>query len=437
MPTLVKRGREPIAALGGLTAADFLRRHWQKRPLLVRQAFPAFRDPLTRDELAGLSCEPEVESRLVLERGGRRPWQVVRGPQDPARLRRLPESHWTLLLEGADQHVPALADLLDSFAFLPRWRVDDVMVSVAPDHGSVGPHIDRYDVFLRQGQGRRRWQVDELADAACRPGLDLRVLSAFNASVEWVLDPGDLLYLPPGLAHFGVAQGECLTYSIGFRAPRVGDLLLGCLERIARRVDRDLLYEDPDLEPQPEAGEIAPRALAKMRSAIEAAWAEGVARSLPRLLGAILTEPSGPLSGPRQRRLQPAQLRKRLRAGANLVREPASRASFTRRGTAADLFVDGRAYALPRSMAGVAPLLTGSRHVPRAKVLPLLRGPAFVTLVADLVNAGSFDLEPAAARKAPRAGGRAPAESPRARGSRSPGAGPSKDGGARGGRRGA
>jgi 50S ribosomal protein L16 3-hydroxylase len=437
MARTMKPGREPIVALGGLTAADFLRRHWQKRPLLVRQAFPAFRDPLTRDELAGLSCEPEVESRLVLERGGRRPWEVVRGPQDPARLRRLPGSHWTLLVEGADRQVPELADLLDSFAFLPRWRVDDVMVSFAPDQGSVGPHIDGYDVFLLQGQGRRRWQLDAHAEAACRPGLDLRILRAFEPSAEWVLEPGDLLYLPPGLAHFGVAEGECLTYSIGFRAPRVGDLLLGCLERIARRVDREQLYEDPELEPQSEPGEIAPRALAKIRSAIEGAWEDGMARALPRLLGEILTEPSGLLPAPRARRLRPEQVRERLRSGAKLVRDPASRASFVRRGGSADLFVDGRAYALPREVAGAAPLLSRGRHVPGRELVALLRQPAFVTLVADLVNAGSFDLEPAAAQKIPRADGRARAGSPGARGSRSRGAGPSKDGGARGGRRGA
>jgi 50S ribosomal protein L16 3-hydroxylase len=437
MTTKVKAGRDPIAVLGGLTAAEFLHRHWQKQPLFVRHAFPAFRDPLTRDELAGLSCEPEVESRLVLERGGRRPWEVVRGPQDPARLRRLPRSHWTLLVEGADRQVPALADLLDSFAFLPRWRVDDVMVSFAATEGSVGPHIDRYDVFLLQGQGRRRWQIDERASPTCRPGLDLRILRSFKPSAEWVLEPGDLLYLPPGLAHFGVAQGECLTYSIGLRAPRVSDLLMGCLERIARRLDPALLYEDPDLAPQAEPGEIAPRALKKMRSAIEGAWDEVLARGLPQLLGEILTEPAGPPPEPRVLRLRPDVLAKHLRSGANLVRDPASRASFVRRGPAADLFVDGRAYALPRSIAGVAPLLTRSRQVPRGVLVEWLREPAVVALLADLVDAGSFGVEPSAVRKAPRAGGRAHAGSPRARGSRSRGADRSRDGGARGGRRGA
>ena len=391
---------------------------------------------MTRDELAGLSCEPEVESRLVLERGGRRPWEVLRGPQDAARLRRLPPSHWTLLVEGADRHVPMLADLLDAFDFLPRWRVDDVMVSFAADQGTVGPHIDRYDVFLLQGQGRRRWQVDRQARDACRSGLDLRVLRSFRASAEWVLESGDMLYLPPGLAHFGVAQGECLTYSIGFRAPRVRDLLFGCLERLARSVDPAALHDEPDLEPLEEPGEIGPQALARLRRSIGDAWAD-VARRLPELLGEILTEPAGLAANARARRLSAGELQKRLRPDRVLVRDPASRMAFVRRDRGTDLFVDGRRYALPTALTEAAPLLTRSRQVRVRELVRLLREPAFVTLLTGLVNDGTFDVEAPAGRKAPPAAGRSRSGSPPARGSRSPGADPSRGGGARGGRRGA
>ncbi len=427
----------PIAALGGLTAADFARRYWQKRPLLVKNALPAFRDPLSRDELAGLSCEPEVESRLVLERGGRRPWEVLRGPQDAARLRRLPRSHWTLLVEGADRHVPALADLLDSFDFLPRWRVDDVMVSFAADEGTVGPHIDRYDVFLLQGRGRRRWQVDPGAKDDCRPGLDLRVLRSFRGSTEWVLESGDMLYLPPGLAHFGVAQGECLTYSIGFRAPRIRDLLFGCLERLARGVDPAARHDDTYLEPLDEPGEIGPRTLAHLRRSIEDAWKDAFARRLPQLLGEILTEPVGLAADPRARRLRPAVLQERLRPDRVLVRDPASRMAFVRRGNEADLFVNGRRHALPRAIAEAAPLLTRSRHVRGCDLVVLLREPAFAALLTELVNDGVFDVRAPAEAKAPPAVARARSGSPLARGSRSRGGDRSGDGGVRGGRRGA
>jgi 50S ribosomal protein L16 3-hydroxylase len=428
--------RKPLAVLGGLTAADFARRYWHRRPLLVKHALPAFRDPLTRDEVAGLSCEPEVDSRLVLERGGRRPWEVLRGPQDATRLRRLPKSHWTLLVEGADRHVPALADLLDSFDFLPRWRVDDVMVSFAADEGTVGPHIDRYDVFLLQGHGRRRWQVDTQAKDVCRPGLDLRVLRSFKASAEWILESGDMLYLPPDLAHFGVAQGECLTYSVGVRAPRVRDLLFGCLERLGRSLDPATLHDDPDLEPQDEPGEIGPRALAGLRRAIGEAWEDASGR-LPQLLGEILTEPTGLAASPRAHRLPSRELQKRLRADGVLVRDPAARVAFVRGQSGADLFVNGRRYPLPKAIAEAAPLLSRSRRVCAADLVRLLREPPFVALLTELVNDGTFDLVGPAARKAPPASGRARSGSPRARGSRARAADPSRGGGARGGRRGA
>src|SRR5713101_6626259 len=145
--------------LGGLSPRAFLRRHWQKRPLLVRGALPAFRDPVTPQRLLALAARADVESRLVMERGGTRPWQVVPGPLPAARLRRLPRSHWTVLVQHVDAHVDTAADLIEEFDFLPRWRVDDVMVSLATPGGSVGPHVDGYDVFLVQGRGRRRWRI--------------------------------------------------------------------------------------------------------------------------------------------------------------------------------------------------------------------------------------------------------------------------------------
>ena len=415
-------GHEPVTVLGGMTGAVFLARYWQKRPLLVRGALPDFRDPLTRDELAGLATERDVESRLVLARGGGRPWEVVRGPQDPARLRQLPRSHWTLLVEGADAHVPALADLLDSFAFLPRWRVDDVMVSFAPAGGTVGPHLDRYDVFLLQGQGRRRWQIDEAAPETCRPGLDLQILRSFRPTSEWVVGPGDVLYLPPGLAHYGVALEESLTYSIGFRAPRTSDLLLACLERMARRADPNALYEDADVEAQREPGEINARTIDTMRGMLADAWDAALSAHLPRFAGEILTTPTGRGSVPRQRRLRPEEVGGRLQRGDVLVRDPASRAAYVQRGRAADLFVDGRAYTLPASVARAAPLLTRFRRVGVKGLAPLLRRRPLLTVLADLVNAGSYALEPARLRGVvPRATRPPSSGSRRAKGTRSRG----------------
>jgi 50S ribosomal protein L16 3-hydroxylase len=408
----------PLDILGGRTVAAFLARHWQRRLLLVRGALPHFRDPLSPDELAGLATEPDVDSRLVLERGGRRPWQVVHGPQDPARLRRLPDSHWTLLVERADTHVPALADLADEFGFLPRWRRDDVMVSYAPRAGSVGPHVDRYDVFLLQGGGRRLWRVDARAPAIHRPGLDLRILRSFEATAEWVLEPGDVLYLPPGLAHHGIALEPCFTYSIGFRAPARRDLLLACLERIGRRLDPAPLYEDGDVRPQAEPGEIAPRALARLRRLLSEAWREAGRATLVDVLGEVLTDsPSPPATLRRARRAD--DVAARVRRGAALLREPGCRAAFTRVGRRTTLFVDGRAHPLPPAVAGLAPLLTRARRVDTPALLPLLRHRPARQLVARLVNDGAFALGPAPRRATPRPSrGSPPARGFRSRGSR-------------------
>src|SRR5262249_32017270 len=161
----------------------------------------------------------------------------------------LPPTHWTVLVHNVDAHVGAAADLVEEFDFLPRWRVDDVMVSLAAPRGSVGPHVDQYDVFLVQGRGRRRWRIARRFDPALRPGVDLRVLRRCRAEREWVLEPGDMLYLPPGVAHHGVALEECLTYSVGFRAPSHAELVAGFLQRVVTGVDQARRYQDPDLAP--------------------------------------------------------------------------------------------------------------------------------------------------------------------------------------------
>jgi 50S ribosomal protein L16 3-hydroxylase len=388
-----RRPGAACAPLGGLTPAGFLSRYWQKRPLVIRRALPGFLDPLTPDELAGLACEPDVESRLVLERGGARPWQVVHGPQRAARLRRLPRTHWTLLVQEADRHVPALAELLERFAFVPRWRLDDVMVSFAPRHGTVGPHVDSYDVFLLQGTGRRRWSIDSQAREDYRPGLDLRVLRRFRPEREWVLERGDVLYVPPGVAHCGVSLEDAFTYSIGFRAPSHVEVVTAFLQRVVSGLDPSGRYADPDLRPPREPGEIAPRAIARLRGIVEAECRRVGGRAFARLVGEMLTQPKEPASRPRARRLLAAALRTRLRGGAGLVRGARSRIAFVRHGPGdVELFVDGRTRPLPPGLAFAGPLLSGPPRLAARDVLPHLRQAGFAALLAELVNAGAFEL---------------------------------------------
>jgi len=248
-----------------MSVKQFLQRHWQKRPLLVRAAFPGFRDPIEPDGLAGLACEEGVESRIVEKRN----WRVTWGPHPEERFATLGDRDWTLLVQEVNRHVSAAALLLEPFSFVPNVRVDDVMVSFAAPGGSVGPHLDSYDVFLVQGQGQRRWRYDtkKTKSASFRDGLDLRILEHFAPDADEVLGPGDMLYLPPGFAHHGIAVTPCLTWSIGFRAPNAGEMWTSFV-RAAKHGER--LLQDPPLAPAKNPGAIPPAMLARVRSMVRA-----------------------------------------------------------------------------------------------------------------------------------------------------------------------
>ena len=211
---------------------DFLQNYWQKKPLLIRDAFPGIKSPLTAEELAGLSCEENVNARLVLEKDGDYPWQAEFGPLQEERFSELPESHWSLLVSDVERLIPETGYLVKPFRFLPDWRLDDLMISYAPQGGSVGPHIDDYDVFLIQLNGQRLWKISEHFVNDTIEDVDLRILKQFEAEQEWLCNPGDLLYLPPNVAHHGIGQGvepgesedphkHCMTASVGFRAPSI------------------------------------------------------------------------------------------------------------------------------------------------------------------------------------------------------------------------
>jgi len=277
--------------LGGLSSAQFMRRHWQKKPLLVRQAIPGVAPPLDRSALLALAQSEDVESRLLVRDAER--WTLRQGPLARRALPSLKQPGWTLLVQGLDLHVEAARALLNRFRFVPEARLDDLMVSYASDGGGVGPHVDSYDVFLLQVLGRRRWQVGHQRDRSLRPGLPLKILSHFEPEQEWVLEPGDMLYLPPGWAHDGVAVGgDCMTCSIGLRAPARGELARSVLQRALDETEApesDPLYRDAQQEATVEPGRI-PAALAAFA-------ADAVARlvadpqALACALGEVLSEP--------------------------------------------------------------------------------------------------------------------------------------------------
>jgi 50S ribosomal protein L16 3-hydroxylase len=283
---------------GGPTAGAFLRRHWQKKPLLARAALVECAGIVQPGTLFALAGRDDLESRLV-ERDGRR-WRVRQGPFEPRAFRRLPRSGWTLLVQGVNHALPAAQTLLDKFAFIPYARLDDLMVSYAPRGGGVGPHFDSYDVFLVQGEGRRRWRISRQRDLTLVDGAPLRILRRFKPARDWVLHPGDLLYLPPRCAHDGTALSDCITYSIGFRAPGAQELGVRFLEFLQDEIRLEGIYEDRGLQPARRPAWLADDMVRTMLGMLRGIrWTDGDA---VRFLGCYLTEPKGHVVFARPRR---------------------------------------------------------------------------------------------------------------------------------------
>ncbi|MFM9922508.1 cupin domain-containing protein [Variovorax sp. H27-G14] len=288
---------QPLPLLGGLSAAQFMRRHWQKKPLLVRQAIPAMVPPIERSALFALAEREEVESRLI--RHGKSGWSLKHGPLARRALPPLKQPGWTMLVQGADLHHEGVHELLRQFRFLPDARLDDLMISYASDTGGVGAHFDSYDVFLLQAQGRRKWSIGKQSDLSLQPGVPLKILQNFEPEQTFVLEPGDMLYLPPKYAHDGVAVGDdCMTCSIGLRSSAVGEMGADLLSRMAQAYSEDLedagpaelaRYRDPS-QPAVDAPAQMPAALQDFaRKAVQAALRDPDA--IDRALGESLTEP--------------------------------------------------------------------------------------------------------------------------------------------------
>jgi len=257
--------------LGQLTNAQFISQYWQKKPLLIRQAIKDFQTDLSAEILAGLALEDNVRSRIVIEHAQEPKWECQFGPFVEENFSQLPDSNWTLLVQDVEKHLPEYAGILDNFAFLPRWRVDDLMVSYAVDGGSVGPHTDNYDVFLLQAQGQRQWQIqaDNIQPEALLDDIDLRILRDFQAEQQWTLNPGDILYLPPGVAHHGIAIGDCMTFSIGFRAPSQVELLQLYADQISTITNNTEHYKDPPGLPLTNRGELDAASLGQFRRLLQ------------------------------------------------------------------------------------------------------------------------------------------------------------------------
>ena len=376
----------------GMPPAVFLRDYWQKRPLLIRNAFPGFVSPIAPEDLAGLACEEAALSRLIAHDRTGDSWMVRHGPFEEDLFPQLGDHDWTLLVQDVDKWDADVAALLPAFDFLPRWRIDDIMVSFAATGGSVGAHVDQYDVFLLQAHGHRRWQIDASEmlgrakpSLAFRDDVELKLLQAFEPTHDWVLAPGDMLYLPPGVPHHGVAEDPCLTFSVGMRAPSTAELLGDFIDTLAADADESLRYADPDLAVPADPNEIDAAAMDRAVAALNA-----LRMNDPERLGdwfarfSTLYRAAGEVQPPDGTPSR-IELEWDLGQGAQLARHPFSRAVWRRAAKGAHLFVSGLAFAMPVKDAKTLAAAT------------LLEGPQYAALsqagrdaVFALVEAGHY-----------------------------------------------
>ena len=373
----------------GIDRQRFLDDFWQKKPLLMRKALPADVFAVDPDTLAGLACEDEIEARLIVERLPS-DWQVSHGPFDEQDFASLPATHWTLLVQDVDKLLPEVARLVEAFDFVPDWRIDDIMISYASDQGGVGPHIDAYDVFLMQARGRRRWRLSHrgYGEDDLLPDLPLRILAHFETDEEYVLEPGDVLYLPPGLAHWGIAEGECMTWSLGFLAPSRSELAAAWYQHLIGLTDERHLADPAGLRIgslSTIGDDLQKDALALIRSLPEPS-----SSAFRRWLGAYLTEPKPQFQVlPRERPWTVEDLRTFIADGRELVRHPAARLAWSDDDGSVLLFCQGECLSLPAQLQPTVQALTGCHRLDAQELGELCAdSTAAESLILDMVNAG-------------------------------------------------
>ena len=344
--------KETESPLGEISHKVFMEEYWQKKPLLVRQAFADFKSPITADELAGLAYEEEVNSRIVMEKDGEHPWFPIFGPMSDEIFDSMPETHWSLIVNDLEKYLPELSWIIDRFRFIPEWRLDDLMISYAADLGSVGPHIDLYDVFILQGQGKRRWQISTQAVSEDNQVKEtpLRIQKDFQAEQEWIVEPGDMLYLPPGVSHHGVSLGESLSYSIGFRATSHADLVNDFIGHITRNLSPLLTYQDSDQSVQHHSNEIKQDALNRVTEIFKQ-YLRPDHPELQRWFGCYVSDTKTDVITAPEEEITSIEELQALTSTGVLSRHPASRFAFAQNPENTLLFIDGEDYEMSSEFA--------------------------------------------------------------------------------------
>ena len=379
--------------LGDISVETFLSQYWQKKPLLIRKAIADIQSPLSADELAGLACESHVESRIIINKED--DWQLMHGPFEEDTFTQLPPSHWTLLVQAVDHHIPAAADLLSEFDFIPRWRIDDLMVSYACRNGGVGPHFDNYDVFLVQTQGQRLWQIGGQYDdqSSLKNNLPVKIVEHFEAQQSWILNPGDILYVPPGVGHNGIAQSDdCMTCSVGFFAPSHSEVLREYSDYIADKLSDSLRYQDPDLTLQSNSGEISAQALKQIRTIL--ADQLNNSDAINEWFGRYITTPKYQQLNDLQlnqseHEYSLAELNNHLATDNYLAKNEDSRFAFIANELQHDLFVDGQQISTDANYTELIELLCKQSRICKSD---FTQNDANLNLLLLLLNRGALYL---------------------------------------------
>lgn len=374
--------------LGDLSLDMFLREYWQKKPLLIRNALPGCQSPIAGDELAGLVCEEGVESRLIICDASGERWELHHGPFSDETFLALPETHWTLLVQAVDHWVPEAAEFLQPFNFIPSWRIDDLMISYAPDGGGVGPHYDNYDVFLVQVGGRRQWEVGGLFDEGSprRSDTPVMILSDWEPEQRWILEPGDMLYVPPRVGHSGIAVGDgCMTCSVGFRAPSHREILVEFSDFVGRRLSEEVRFANPDLVPQTNPGHMTPQALHAVHGILRRYVDDQ--EMLAEWFGRYMTVPKYQQEETNVESYGLEDVRVYTAAGKRLVRNEGSRFAFQEHGRETWLFVDGRRYTCGEAQAALVRKLCADLAIDPGA---FLHTDGNLQLLVDLLNHGSL-----------------------------------------------
>jgi len=389
---------ENLSVLGDLSPQQFLDEYWQKKPVVIRQAFPDLELPFTAEELAGITCDTDAPSRIIVEHGlapNPTPWQDKHGPFTDEDFTSLPDTHWTFLVNDLERYVPELGNLIEPFRFIPDWRIDDLMVSYAADQGSVGPHTDEYDVFLIQGMGKRRWNIISHDDYPkdIIPDLSLSILAEFESDQEWLLEAGDMLYLPPNMPHYGVAEGECMTFSVGFRAPSQQELIQNWVESFTDKPAFKQRFSDERRKVRQSSGEIQQDDI----DALSQLLLDGIhsqENKLSNWLGKYLTETRGDYSqnSEAEKTQQIKNDNPTYNPNYNYERETSLRFAYIEAKDTAiiDFFANGKHVSLPIQHKKMIQQLCSDYYYSADSLTTIITNPDFLTLFNELIADGGI-----------------------------------------------